>query len=184
MLADALHNMHGRRLHGFAILITLGDELAAERATGRALAAGARQATEPGQPKRIAAWLRARTLRDLSRWQRRKSIPTLVRRDVLASLGVDDVIFQALAAMSLRARAVLVASTVERFALTDIETIISSPPTATRRAVADARARYLRVAGDEPGSWPDTQGLHQQGELAKRVEAVVSRAMSADRGLG
>lgn len=176
--------MHGRRLHGFAILITLGDELAAERATGRALAAAVRQATEPGQPERMAAWLRARTLRDLSRWQRRKSIPTLVRRDVLASLGVDDVTFQALAAMSVRARAALVASAVERFALTDIETIMSSSPTGARRAVADARARYLRVANDEPGGWPDNQGPSEQGELATRVQAVVSRAMSAGRGIG
>ena len=182
MLAGAFRDLHGSSLYGFAMLVTLGDELAAERAAGRALAAGAQQATVLRHPERAAAWLRARTLRDLSRWQRRKSIPTLVRRDVLASLGVGDRVYRGLAAMSMRARGALVASTVERFTSIDIETIMSASPGPSRRAVADARARYLRVVGEEPGAWPDSPGP-PHGELAKRVQAVTGRAMSAGGGI-
>jgi len=179
-LADAFRGLHGPSLHGFAMLVTLGDEPAAERTAGRALAAGAEQAAALVDPRREAAWLRARALRDLSGWQRRRSIPTLVRRDALASLGVDDSLYQALAAMPLRARAALVASTVERFAATDIETIMGAAPAASRRAVADARLRYLRAVGEEPGIRRVAPTSHPEGELAKRVQAVAARAMGTD----
>jgi hypothetical protein len=170
------------------MLVALGDESAAERAADRALAAGAEKAAAQVDPRQAAAWLRARALRDLirwqllSRWQRRKSTPTLVRRDALASLGVDDSLFQALAAIPLRARAALIASTVERFAATDIETIMHAAPAASRRAVADARQRYLRAAGEEPGIRRVAPTSNPEGELAQRVQAVATRAMSTKGG--
>jgi hypothetical protein len=183
-LARAFRDVHGPRLHGFAMLITLGDEQAAERAAGRALAAGAERAAALRHPERAAAWLRARALHDLNRWPRGgSSIPVASRREALAGLGVHDGVYEALAPMSVRARAALVASAIERFEPIDIETILDASPVATRHAIAKARDRYLRLVRDEPGI-PDGSSPGPDGELAKRVMAVVSRAMSATGGRG
>jgi hypothetical protein len=182
MLADAFRDLHGPRLHGFAMLITLGDERAAERAARRALAAGVERASALRHPERAAAWLRARTLRDLNRWPRGRSIPRTSRQEVLASLGVDDDVYQGLTAMKVRARAALVASAVERFASIDIETILGAGPAATRQAVAKARVSYLRVVGAEPGTLREMPAPDEGGELTRRVQAVVGRAMSAKGG--
>jgi hypothetical protein len=43
-LEAAFRALHGSRLHGFALLVALGEAEAAERAAGEALAAGGRQA--------------------------------------------------------------------------------------------------------------------------------------------
>jgi hypothetical protein len=179
-LAAAFRDMHGPRLHGFAKLITLGDERAAERAAGRALEAGAERAAALRHPERAAAWLRARTLHELNRWLRGgRSIPASTRRQALAALGVDDGVYEALAPMPVRARAALVASAIERFEPIDIETILDAGPAATRRAVANARDRYLRSVRSEPGQTAEERAPNPDGELARRVMAVVSRAMSA-----
>ena len=179
-LANAFRDLHGPRLHGFAMLITLGDERAAERAAGRALAAGAERAAALRHPERAAAWLRARTLHELSRWPRGgRSIPAASRQEALARLGVDDGVYEALTPMTMRARAALVASAIERFEPIDIETILDAGPAATRRAVANARDQYLRLVREEPGDVAGDPASNPDGELAKRVMAVVSRAMSA-----
>ena len=180
LLADAFRDLHGPRLHGFAMLITLGDERAAERAAAGALAAGAERAAALRHPERAAAWLRARALHELGRWPRGgTSIPAASRREALARLGVDDGVYEALAPMTVRARAALVASAIERFEPIDIETILDAGPAATRRAVANARDRYLRWVRAEPGLPPTEPASNPDGELAKRVMAVVSRAISA-----
>jgi hypothetical protein len=176
MLADAFRALHGPRLHGFAMLVTLGDDGAAERAAGRALAAGAAEAAALRHPERAAAWLRARTLRDLKHWAPGASTPPATLPGALAGLGVDDGVYQGLAALSVGARAALVASAVERFAPIDIEIILGASPAATRRAVAEARDRYLRVAVNESSGRPAAP----DGELTRRVQAVAARAMSGD----
>ncbi len=167
-------------MHGFAILVTLGDALLAERAAGFALAAGAEQAAALRHPERAAAWLRARTLRGLPRGgSHQGSASPDARRAALAALGAGDAVYRGLAALSVEARAALVASAIERFDPIDVETILDAAPAATRRAVAEARRRYLQfaVAGsaDLAGLPPDGPA----GELAERVERVASRAFSA-----
>jgi hypothetical protein len=180
MLAAAFRELHGPRLHGFAILVTLGDRQSAELVAGFALAAGAEQAAALRHPERAAAWLRARVLRSLH--QRRSVKPKVTddaRRATLATIGVDTAAFRGLAALSVGARAALVASSVEGFDAIDIETILEAAPAAARRLVADARGTFLRNAGTTDA---DVNELAEQadGAIAIRVRAVAARAFSTN----
>ena len=59
LMRAAFRDLHGTRLHGFALLVTLGDRAHAARLTrGDALAAGMAQAAALRHPERAAAWLR------------------------------------------------------------------------------------------------------------------------------
>lgn len=179
-LAAAFRDLHGPRLHGFALLVTLGDARAAERAAGFALEAGAAQAAALRHPERAAAWLRARTLRAIGQGRaRRTSAPIESRLAALAPLGVSETVYGGLAGLSIEARAAIVASAIERFDPIDVETILDAAPAATRHAVAEARRRYLRhtarTAPDETDSPPD----QPMGELATRVQDVATRAISS-----
>src|SRR6187431_2709085 len=60
VLRAAFRELHGRRLHGFALLLTLGDRPGAARLASEALAAGAMRVDELRHPERAAAWLRHR----------------------------------------------------------------------------------------------------------------------------
>lgn len=183
ILAAAFRDLHGSRLHGFAILVTLGDAPLAERAAGFALAAGADQAAALRHPERAAAWLRARTLRSLHQpgAGRRPPAPA-ARRAALAALGVDEAVYRGLAELSLDARAALVASAIERLDPIDVETILGAAPTAARRAVAQARDRYLRFAGGQPVETAEPSEAHATGELGARVRRAASRAFSSGEG--
>jgi hypothetical protein len=176
-LAAAFRDLHGPRLHGFALLVGLGDSRAAERAAGFALAAGAAQAAALRHPERAAAWLRARTLRGIG--QGRPSAPIESRLAALAPLGVSETVYRGLAGLSIEARAAIVASAIERFDPIDVETILDAAPAAARHAVAEARRRYLRhtarTAPDETDSPPD----EPMGELATHVQDVATRAISS-----
>src|ERR687895_367576 len=54
----AFRELHGRRLHGFALLLTLGDRERAASLASDALAAGQLRVDELRHPERAAAWLR------------------------------------------------------------------------------------------------------------------------------
>jgi hypothetical protein len=180
LLAEAFRDLHGSRLHGFAILVTLGETRSAERAAGDALAAGAQQAAALRHPERAAAWLRARTLRGLPRGtSRNASTEVAARREALANLGVDGAVFEGLAALGVKARAALIASAIECFEPIDIETILGAGPAGTRRTIAEARNRYLRVVGDLPAGQPGAAPGYAGGELATRVRGVAARTIPA-----
>ena len=92
---------------------------------------------------------------------------------------MDDAVYRGLAALSLDARAALIASAVERFDPIDVETIIDAAPAATRHALAEARRRYLRAAaGDDSDEEVDAVADEPRGELATRVGNVARRAFS------
>jgi len=179
-LAAAFRELHGARLHGFAMLVSLGDRRSAERAAGFALAAGASQAAALRHPERAAAWLRARTLRDLheQRWLNR-STPVDTRRAELEALGVGDAVYRGLAGLGMDARAALVASAIERFDPIDVETILRAAPAAARHAVAQARNRYLQFTS-RGLEGADADPVEPAGEIARRVEGVATRAFSAE----
>jgi DNA-directed RNA polymerase specialized sigma24 family protein len=182
-MAEAFRDLHGSRLHGFAILVTLGETRSAELAAGDALAAGAQRAAALRHPERAAAWLRARTLRGLRQGiSRNASTPVAARREALANLGVDEAVFQGLAALGVEARAALVASAIEQFEPIDIESILGAGPAGTRRMIAEARDRYLRVVGDLPAGQPGASPDYPGGELATRVRGVAARTISAAEG--
>jgi hypothetical protein len=178
-LAAAFRDLHGARLHGFAMLVTLGDRQTAELVAGFALAAGANQAAALRHPERAAAWLRARTLHTLhQRRSIRRTVPIDARRATLATLGVDEAAFRGLAALGLDARAALVASAIERFDPIDTETILDASPSAARHAVAQALERYVRQAGTGDPADRDDPDDSRGGELASRVRDVATRAFS------
>ena len=141
VLAAAFRELHGARLHGFAMLVTLGDRQSAERSAGFALAAGAGQVAALRHPERAAAWLRARTLRDAPPAPvARRTDPTRgATREPLPRSGWTRPSISGLAALSLDARAALVASAIERFDPIDVETILDAAPATARRLVAEAR---------------------------------------------
>jgi len=174
-LADAFHDLHGSRLHGFALLVSLGNGRRAEQAAGEALAAGGEQAAALRHPERAAAWLRARVLRSL-RGGRHASVSDPARWAALASLGVAAPVYDGMAALSVEGRAALVASAIERFDAIDVETILGASPVVARRAVAQARAGYLTAAAKPSGG----EAVDRPGPLATRVRDVANRAMASE----
>jgi len=174
-LAEAFHDLHGSRLHGFALLVSLGNTRRAEEAAGEAIATGGARAAGLRHPERAAAWLRARVLRSL-RSARRGSVSDAARWTALASLRVEEPVYDGLAALSIEARAALVASAIERFEAIDVETILGASPAAARRLVAQARASYLAAVGKRPSGQAGDSG----GPLAARVQDVASRAMTGE----
>lgn len=174
----AFRDLHGTRLHGFALLVSLGDRPRAARATAEALDEGARHSAKLRHPERAAAWLRARVLHQLRGGASRRPGPgDRERRAALSGLGAADLVFEGLAALPIRPRAALVASTVERFDPLDVETILGLAAGSSHRMVARARQRFVAAVADrgqplEPGGIPG-------GELGERVREVAGRAMGA-----
>jgi len=183
-LREAFRHVHGSRLHGFALLVSLGDARRAERAASEALASGEARASSLRHPERAAAWVRARLVPALRRSRRPGPTDMAARRGALRGLGVDGPAFDGLAALDFDARVAFVASSIERFAPLDVETILRTGPAATRRAIERARGRYLSVVA----SLPETDrpslkaGAGLEGELARRVRMVAGRAFSGAAG--
>ena len=61
-LGRAFRDVHGRHLHGFALLLLCGDAPTAAAVTVEALDAGAARVGRLRHPERAAAWLRSRVL--------------------------------------------------------------------------------------------------------------------------
>lgn len=187
-LTAAFRDLHGPRLHGFALLVTHGDTHAAEVAAGSALTAGAEQADALRHPERAAAWLRARVVRGLRQGSRDTSVLDAIRRKALADLGAGEEVFLGLAPLRVELRAALVASAIERFEAIDIETILGAGPAAARRKVAKARKQYLQAldapaeaeAEAETEAEPGIMAGHPDGTLAVRVLGIASRTIALD----
>ena len=185
-LREAFRHLHGSRLHGFALLVSLGDARHAERAASEALASGEARASSLRHPERAAAWLRAQVVPKMRRSHRPDRMDAAARRGALRGLSVDEPAFDGLAALDFDARVAFVATSIERFAPLDIETILGAGPAATHRAIERARQRYLSVVaglpeGDGP---PPSAGSDLEGELGRRVRMVAERAISGTRSAG
>lgn len=180
LLREAFRDLHGSRLHGFALLVGLGDERRAERAAGEALASGEARANSLRHPERAAAWIRAKVVPKMRRSHRPDRMDAAARRGALRELGVDEPAFDGLAALDFDALVAFVASSIERFAPLDIETILGAGPAATHRAIERARRRYLAVVAGRPeGDGPQPgAGADLEGELAHRIRKVAERALS------
>lgn len=163
LMRAAFRDVHAARLHGFALLIALGDRAAAMAAAGRALAEGTRRMSELRHPERAAAWLRWRVVRRLAARHPSGSLSSL------RGLGVDEALFHGLQALSLRERAALVASSIEGFAPLDVATILGVSPVAARRVAATARRRFAAAYAASPS------GEVSYGPLADRVLLVAAR---------
>jgi hypothetical protein len=59
--------LHGDRLFGFAMLVTLGDRVLAGKVSAEALAKGVERISELRHPVRAAAWLRGEVTKGAGR---------------------------------------------------------------------------------------------------------------------
>jgi hypothetical protein len=166
-LHDAFVELHGERLLGFGLLVTLGDRGLAGMLSAEALAAGADRIGQLRHPERAAAWLRARLTQAARRasWgQRRPSDPE--RREALAELGVEPAAYDALASLDVRGRAAIAASAVEGLTAADVHEIVGSDDR-VRRARRDYMTAYL-AASRTRNARPPT------GTLMARVNAIAA----------
>lgn len=180
LLRAAFRDVHGASLHGFAVLISLGDRSRASSAAGDALAEGAGRAAELRHPERAAAWLRARVLLALRRTSGSRLHSLTERRAVLLQLGMTETSAAALERLSLDERAALVAGSVERFSNTDLATILRHEALASQRILRSARQHYLRAA---------SRLMHDLaadampgGDIAQRVLQAADRAIGRPVG--
>lgn len=201
----AFRDLHGARLHGFALIVALGDRQRAATATSDALHAGAERTDALRHPERAAAWLRAAVVRSLAgrRLRRPQGPGHDERRHALAPLGVGAEAYHALAQLSALERAALVASDGERLAAIDVETVLGGGRGRAERIIRDARRRYLAAclahaatasgegspgARDEVattalalpprGLVVDELAAPAAGALAERVRAVARRTLA------
>ena len=173
VLRDAFRELHGARLHGFALLLMLGDQPVAARLAADALAAGTVRLTELNHPERAAAWLRQRVVHEARRAGRTEMARSNRRRAVLEELGVDEVAYAGLSALGQRERAALVVTAVERMDRRDVATIIGVDGTRLERLVQRARQRARRA-----GSAVIADPSDANGPLVRRIRAIAMRALS------
>ena len=164
--AAAFRELHGPRLHGFALLLTLGDRALAARLAADAVAAGSARAAELHHPERAAAWLRRHVVARAPRNGRRVSPRSL------AELGIDGGAFAGLLALRRRERAALIADTVERLDRGDVGTITGLDGRRLDRCLRAARKRFSAAASAVP-----LDETYDAGPIVMRVRAIASRAL-------
>jgi DNA-directed RNA polymerase specialized sigma24 family protein len=170
----AFRELHAARLHGFALLLTLGDGHRAAWLASAALDSGTSRTPELRHPERAAAWLRARVL-DAHHPARGRSSATIAPERLIAldAIGVDERVATALAALDVRERATLIADQVERFNLHDTGTIVGRNGRRLAALMTGARRRYadsfVAQEGGRPGSF--------DGPLGRRIRAIAARAL-------
>ena len=162
----AFRDLHGRHLHGFALLLTLGDAAGAAQLTVDALDAAGPRLDELRHPERAAAWLRARVGR-MSRGIARGAL----RLQPLAELGVDPEVAGALGTLGHLERAAVIAASVERLDRRDVGTVVGRDGVALDRLLTRSRRRYAAAhaarAGEEIAAGP----------MVDRVRAEAARAL-------
>jgi hypothetical protein len=164
----AFHELHGRSLHGFALIVALGDEDAAARCASASIDAGMARLAELRHPERAAAWLRADVLR---RIQRRGGDRPTRSVDAVAALGVDGPVLVALSALSSTQRAALVAADVERLDPRDVAVVVRRSGARVDRLLVAARRRYLAAyLAAAPRDLAD-------GAISQHVATTAHRAM-------
>ena len=169
----AFGELHGTRLHGYALLVTLGDRAQAARLTAEALAAGTARAPELRHPERGAAWLRRRVLEAAGHTggaNRRRSAQE--SRIALEGLGVGEAAFAGLSALTTRERAALVADSVERLDRGDVGTVVGINGSRLDMLIRKVRARYAAAVA---GALEDE--VAGNGPTAARIRAVAAQAL-------
>ena len=178
-LRAAFRDLHAARLHGFALLVTVGDRTRAAQAASTAVAAGAQRAVELRHPERAAAWLRRRVLKDLRRISASRNLTPTERHLALVEIGAAPPAIAALEDMTLERRSALVAGVVERFSVADVASILDTDLAGAQRALDGARREYLAHAAFLMRELPNA--TVQGGALADRIDRVAARAVGPPR---
>ncbi|HEY6608910.1 MAG TPA: hypothetical protein VI277_06930 [Candidatus Limnocylindria bacterium] len=164
----AFHELHGRSLHGFALLLLLGDQEQAAHLSGRALSMGLERVDELRHPERAAAWLRARLLQSALALRSADLQPSPA---ALAGLEAGPAVSAGLGALKTRERAALIASTIEHLDPRDVAAVLGRDGSGLRHLVTKARRTYLAAylgAGGEPTA---------AGPIAERLHDVAQRTI-------
>ena len=140
-LQAASLDAHAARLHGFALLLTVGDGPRAAAAAIAALEDGER-AAEMQHPAQAAAWLRRQVIVELRRTWPTPYLPPEQRRAALGRMGVVEPLISSLEGMSAEQRAALVAGTIEGMAMADVATVLDTDLGGAYVAVEGARLDY------------------------------------------
>ncbi|MEO8247640.1 MAG: hypothetical protein ABI622_11055 [Chloroflexota bacterium] len=172
LLRAAFRDVHGARLHGFALVLVLGNRHAAARLTADTFAALAEDAPRLRHPERAAAALRAELLRRARSTRTRTVADTELQ--ALAHLGVDAETAAALARLGMVDRAAMLASDIERFGDEDVAVILGVSPARARQVTTRARRRYVDLR-----AVTDVRAPPRDGSIVARVEAAAARAMGA-----
>jgi hypothetical protein len=170
-MRDAFRELHGRRLHGFALLLTLGDGALGARLAAAAMTEASEHASEHRHPERAAAWLRSRVVRSMPR--RHEPPSPAEERAALDPLGVDPAVTDGLAALGTRERAALIAADLERLDWRDIETVTGLRGARLERTLLRARRRFMAACVVTP-----VGGGVTDGPLVGRIRAMAARTMA------
>ena len=175
-LRAAFWDTHAARLHGFALLITVGDRQRAASAAATAMAAGAERAAELRHPERAAGWLRHQVIRELRRTRLSLNLSAKERHAALLALGVTKPVISSLEGLTVERRAALVAGTLEGLGLPDLATTLDTDLIRASRAVEAARREYLAIAA---GAAIAPAKTAPSGPLAERIRDIAARALGA-----
>jgi hypothetical protein len=151
-LHTAFRELHGRRLHGFTLLLCLGETERAATLAGEALSAGAARAADLAHPERAAAWLRARVTRRAGQTPN----PSPVAAGAVSSLGADWATLVALASLDPRSRAAVIARFIEGFDTRDVATIARREGRELDRLLDRGLARFIDAHATTAD--PDVEG--------------------------
>jgi hypothetical protein len=164
--------VHARRLHGFALILTMGERQLAARASTQALTEAIRILPELRHPERAAAWLRHIVLNAVRKARPSTGLSSAERSRALTELGIGLTAMVGLEALSVLERAALVASDVERLSPIDVELVVGRSPNATRLLVHSARRRFVAVAMKQ------VDVLDLAGPVSRRIEEVAARTVA------
>ena len=177
-LRAAFWDIHAARLHGFALLITVGDRERAASAAATVMAAGAERAAELRHPERAAGWLRHRVIRELRRTRRSAGLTAKDRHAALRQLGATESVIALLEGLTVERRAALVAGTIEGLGLPDVATTLDTDLIRASRAVEGARREYLAAAAH--GAVP--RSADPPGPLRERIAQLTAQALGSTKG--
>jgi hypothetical protein len=171
LLDAAFRDLHGARLHAFALLLTLGDRRRAAVLAADAIAASSDHLQELRHPERAAAWLRARVTRAARRDD--DSLGVAERLAALDELNVGAAALAGLSALGRLERAVLIATAIERLDRRDVATVVGRDGQRLNRLLVRARRGYLLGAAASPD-----QLEGPPGPIAQRIAASAARTMA------
>lgn len=178
-LHAAFCELHGARLHGFGLLLTLGDRQLAAEAAAQALLTAKPRLGELRHPERAAAWLRASVLRTVRRRARKGRFDDAAYRASLRGLGVELPVAISLAKLSLVDRAALLAADVERLDPHDVATVVNKSQATTARILDRARSTFLAgYAAPDGGVEEINLAQKLDGPRGRRLRDVAGRTMA------
>lgn len=172
----AFRELHARRLHGFALLLALGDRAHAARLAADALTAAGTRIEALRHPERAAAWLRQHVVQHANRARARRGTKPVDPR-VLGDLGADAAVVAGLMLLAPRERAALIAVAIERLDRRDVATIVGRDGSSLDRLLRRARQRYIAgyIAVAPDAVAPDAVS---DGPVTARIRGIAQSLMS------